>query len=112
MLLAAGVNSPGYFYGLPLTLGECVAKPDSKKETCSKCGSTIFSVAKDNSNKHYCQAKGCGNVWVPGLEGMKRADVVMAKLSQENEALKTEIAKLRAELKRYAEEHAEEDLFT
>lgn len=69
----------------------------AKKETCTKCGSTIFAVAKDKSNKHYCQAKGCGNVWVPGLEGLKRSDVVLRQAQLENIELKTEIARLRKE---------------
>ncbi len=67
----------------------------AKKETCSKCGSSIFSVAKDKSNKHYCQAKGCGHVWVPGLEGLNRIDLQLKNALQENVDLKRELDKAR-----------------
>lgn len=70
----------------------------AKKETCSKCGSTIFSVAKDKSSKHYCQAKGCGHVWVPGLEGLGRIDVQLKNALQENVDLKRELDKSRKEV--------------
>lgn len=72
-----------------------MAKPE--KEKCTKCGSTIFAKATDKSGKLYCQAKGCGNVWVPGLEGMKRTDVVIKQLQIENQELKTELDKVRKE---------------
>lgn len=88
------------------------------KEKCSRCGSVIFSVAKDNSNKHYCQAKGCGHVWVPGLEGLKRTDVVIRQLKEENESLKNELDKSRKEVLalkvKYepTSEPAEDEIFT
>lgn len=69
----------------------------AKKETCPKCGKSNFSVAEDQSNKHYCQTKGCGNVWVPGLEGLKRTDVVIKQLQLENQKLLEEVTKLRKE---------------
>lgn len=67
----------------------------AKKEVCTKCGKSDYAVATDRSNKHYCSTKGCGNIWVPGLEGLKRTDVVIKALQVENEALKAEIDRLR-----------------
>ena len=67
-----------------------------EKPKCSKCESTDISVATDKSNKHYCQK--CGNVWVPGLEGLKREDVQLRQLKVENEELKQAIGKLREEI--------------
>lgn len=69
----------------------------AKKETCSKCGKSNYSVATDRSNKYYCQTKGCGNVWVPGLEGLKRTDVVLKQAQEENRKLKEELSASRKE---------------
>jgi hypothetical protein len=71
-----------------------------EKEKCSKCGSTIFAKATDKSGKLYCQAKGCGNVWVPGLEGTKRVDVVIKQLQLENQELKTALNKEREQVRK------------
>lgn len=67
----------------------------AKKEKCPRCGGSDLALAQDKSGKHYCQAKGCMHVFVPGLEGLKRTDVVIKKLQEENEALKAEVLKLR-----------------
>jgi ribosomal protein S27AE len=69
----------------------------AKKETCPKCSSSDFVKATDKSNKHYCNA--CKYVWVPGLENLGRADLLLKKEQEENIGLKREIEKLRAELK-------------
>lgn len=68
-----------------------------KKEECSKCGGSNYVVATDNSNKHYCQVKGCKHVWVPGLEDLKRPDVVLKQAQDENVKLRSEIDRLRKE---------------
>lgn len=78
----------------------------AKKESCPKCGSTIFALAKDKSGKHYCQAKGCGNVWVPGMENLKRTDVVIRQLQTENRELKEALAAVRRENRELKEEMA------
>lgn len=67
----------------------------AKKEACPKCSGIQFSVAKDKSNKHYCQTKGCGNIWVPGLVEVKRPDVLIRKLQEENNKLAAEVNTLR-----------------
>lgn len=99
MPLATG---PGKRKSLPVSVyfqfklrGNAMAKNETKKESCPKCNSTIFAKATDKSGKYYCQAKGCQHVWVPGVEAMKRPDVMIQKLQQENQALTTEIGKLR-----------------
>lgn len=69
----------------------------AKKESCPRCNSTIFATAKDGSNKHYCQAKGCGHVWIPGNEGLKRTDVALKHAKEENTKLTAEVTKLRKE---------------
>lgn len=71
--------------------------PADQKETCPRCGKSDFAVAKDKSNKHYCQTKGCGHVWVPGNEAMKRPDVVLKFTQEENRKLQTEVDRLRKE---------------
>lgn len=67
----------------------------AKKETCPKCGKSEYAVATDKSNKHYCQTKGCGNIWVPGNPGMNRTDIKIKALTEENESLKLEIERVR-----------------
>jgi hypothetical protein len=69
----------------------------AKKEACPRCQNEKFAIAKDKSNKHYCQTKGCMHVWVPGLEGMKRPDVVLKQAQVENQSLLAEVTKLRKE---------------
>lgn len=73
-------------------------KEKSKKETCPRCNGSVFAIAKDKSNKHYCQAKGCHHVWVPGADASGRIDLAMKATIMENEALKTEITQLRKEV--------------
>lgn len=69
----------------------------SKKEKpkCQRCESTEVTHATDHSNKHYCLK--CQHVWVPGLEGLKREDVLITHLKTENMGIKLEIEKLRKE---------------
>lgn len=67
----------------------------AEKTKCQRCDSTEIAVAVDHSNKHYCQK--CQHVWVPGLEGMKREDVLITHLKTENMGIKLEIDKLRKE---------------
>ena len=64
-----------------------------EKEKCSKCGSDDFAMATTAdgktviaTGKRYC--KKCQHVWVPGLEGMKREDVVLHHAQKENRELK------------------------
>jgi hypothetical protein len=82
----------------------------SKKEKCTKCGSTEYAVATDKSKKHYCAA--CKHVWVPGLDGLTRPDLLLKKEQTENIELKAEIAKLRKEIaelrEKYEPKEAEE----
>ena len=81
----------------------------AKKEKCPKCGSTDISVALDSSKKHYCAP--CQHIWVPGLEGLKRTDVVLKQSQEENIALKAEVTRLRkenAQLKELLESSDEE----
>lgn len=80
-----------------------MAKSDPK-EKCPKCGGTIHAKATDKSGKLYCQAKGCGNVWVPGMENMNRPQLVIAQLQKENRELKESLNKERAEVRRLTEE--------
>lgn len=76
-----------------------MAKPE--KDKCPKCGSTEFSVALDKAGKpmpdgkHYCSK--CQNIWVPGLVGLNRVDVLLKNALTENVELKKEITKLREE---------------
>lgn len=79
----------------------------SPKEACPKCGKSDFAVAKDQSNKHYCQTKGCGNIWVPGLEqNMNRTDLVLKQALQDKVDLQAALDKLRAENKMLREKLA------
>lgn len=73
-----------------------MAKNDTK-EKCPRCGSTIYAKATDKSGKHYCQAKGCGHVWVPGVDVKGRPDVMIQRLQKENFELQEQINKLRKE---------------
>jgi len=66
----------------------------AKKETCPKCDSVEFSKASDKSNKRYCST--CSHVWVPGMDGLKRTDLLLKLAQEENLKLKAEIAKLRS----------------
>lgn len=84
------------------------------KIMCPKCGCPEFSVATDKSNKHYCEK--CPHVWIPGLEGLKRTDLLLKQSQDENVALKAEISVLRKRLKAFEEaeslaEEIEEALF-
>lgn len=73
-----------------------MAKPVGK-ECCPKCNSTIFVKATDKSNKHYCHGKGCGHVWIPGVEVSSRPDFMIQKLQKDNFELQDQINKLRKE---------------
>lgn len=91
----------------------------AKKETCPKCGKSDYSVATDKSNKHYCQTKDCGNIWVPGLAGLNRNDLKITALMAENESLKTEIERVRklnkelvAQLEQIEMPEADDEIFT
>jgi uncharacterized Zn finger protein len=79
-----------------------MAKKESVK--CPKCSGEKFSVATDKSNKHYCQTKGCGNIFVPGLDAMKRPDVMIRHLQQENQKLLAELTSLRNENQKLKEQ--------
>lgn len=72
-----------------------MAKNETKKEACPKCNGSAFAKATDKSGKQYCQAKGCGHVWVPGADFKGRPDVMIQKLQKENFELQEEIGKLR-----------------
>jgi transposase-like protein len=65
----------------------------AKKESCPKCTSEKYSVAKDKSNKHYCEK--CNHVWVPGFEGLKRSDLLLKKAQGEVMLMTEELTKLR-----------------
>lgn len=79
-----------------------MAKPE--KEKCPKCGGTIHAKATDKSGKLYCQAKGCGMVWVPGMENMDRPKLVIAQLQKENQELKKALNDERAANKSLTEQ--------
>lgn len=78
-----------------------MAKPD--KEKCQKCGSFEFSIAlakdgkPDPNGKRYCSK--CQHVWVPGLEGMKRSDVVLHQAQKEVRDLKDALTAERSKVK-------------
>jgi hypothetical protein len=82
-----------------------LAKSD-KKEHCPRCNGTLYAVAQDKSNKHYCQTKGCGNVWVPGLTNLNRTDLVLKQALQEKVDLQREVDRVRAENKMLREKLA------
>lgn len=73
-----------------------------KDETCSKCGDAKPALATDGTNKRYCK---CGHVWVPGLENLKRPDVVLKQAQEENLKLKAEVEKLRKENSRLTKDN-------
>lgn len=70
------------------------------KEKCPKCGSTIFALAKDKSNKRYCQGKGCQHVWVPETQGKGRVDIVLMQAQKELGELRDALNAERAENKK------------
>ena len=78
-----------------------MAKPD--KEKCSKCGSTDISIAlgkdgkPDPNGKRYCQK--CQHVWVNGLEGLKRPDVVLHQAQKELTELRSALDVERKKVK-------------
>jgi len=83
----------------------------AKKEKCPRCGGVDIAIAQDKSNKHYCQTKGCMHVFVPGLDGLKRTDVIIKKLQEENEALRDEVFKLRQAAKPKTKSKEEDEIF-
>jgi len=76
----------------------------SKKDVCSKCGKSDPVLATDGSKKLYCK---CGHVWVPGLENMKRPDVVLKQAQEENLRLRAEVERLRKENTRLTKDNSD-----
>lgn len=71
-----------------------------EKEVCPRCGKSEIVKANDKSGKLYCQTSGCMYVWVPGMENLNRADLVLKQAQTENQELKAAINSERAENKK------------
>lgn len=63
------------------------------KEKCPKCGGEAIALAKDGSQKRFCQAKGCMHVWAP----MSPDQVKTVKMQNEMKELSEEVIRLRSE---------------
>jgi len=77
-------------------------KPDIKveesklQESCGKCQSKEFSIAKNDSQRRYCSK--CNNVWAPMTKDQLEVKAVLAdnlRLKSENKVLLANINALR-----------------